>query len=80
MQDLGYVLPRIPISRTSVNKGKIKGRGVMPQRFALAQRNFFALYFLTVKDHTFCCKPLAVRFWSRDLPATSLAPGLRTAL
>jgi hypothetical protein len=25
MQDLGYELPRIPIPRTSVNKGKKKG-------------------------------------------------------
>jgi hypothetical protein len=28
MQDLGYELPRIPIPRTSVNKGMKKGRGV----------------------------------------------------
>jgi hypothetical protein len=27
MQDLGYELPRIPIPRTPVNKGKRKGRG-----------------------------------------------------
>jgi hypothetical protein len=27
MQDLGYELPRIPIPRTWVNKGKRKGRG-----------------------------------------------------
>jgi len=27
MQDLGYELPRIPIPRTPVNKGKEKGRG-----------------------------------------------------
>src|SRR5919112_2989693 len=27
IQDLGYDLPRIPIPRTSVNKGKKKGRG-----------------------------------------------------
>jgi|SRR5215217_1192964 hypothetical protein len=27
MQDLGYELPRIPIPRTQVNKGKRKGRG-----------------------------------------------------
>ena len=26
MQDLGYELPRIPIPRTRVNKGKEKGR------------------------------------------------------
>ena len=26
MQDLGYELPRIPIPRTPVNKGKGKGR------------------------------------------------------
>jgi hypothetical protein len=26
MQDLGYELPRIPIPRTSVNKGKKQGR------------------------------------------------------
>ena len=73
---------RILIPGSWVNKGKIKGRGVMPgpSRYALAQRTFFALYLLTVNDHTFCCKPLVVRFWSRDLPARSLAPGLTTAL
>jgi hypothetical protein len=27
MQDLGYELPRIPIPRTPVNRGKKKGRG-----------------------------------------------------
>ena len=27
MQDLGYELPRIPLPRTPVNKGKKKGRG-----------------------------------------------------
>ena len=27
MQDLGYELPRIPIPRTRLNKGKKKGRG-----------------------------------------------------
>src|SRR5829696_5608100 len=27
IQDLGYELPRIPIPRTPVNKGKRKGRG-----------------------------------------------------
>jgi hypothetical protein len=29
MQDLGYELPRMPIPRTRVNKGKKKGRSVM---------------------------------------------------
>src|SRR5215213_1245193 len=33
MQDLGYELPRIPIPRTRVNKGKKKGRGLDPQPF-----------------------------------------------
>ena len=46
----------------------------------VAQRNLCVLYLLTVKDHTFCCKPALVVFWSRDLPATSFAPLVTTAL
>jgi hypothetical protein len=37
MQDLGYELPRIHIPRTSVNKGKRKGRGKMPRPFRQLQ-------------------------------------------
>ncbi len=36
-------------------------------------------YWLTVKDHAFCCKPVVELFWSRGLPATSFAPVLTTA-
>jgi hypothetical protein len=35
MQDLGYELPRIPIPRTPVNKGKDKDRSVKPRPFFL---------------------------------------------
>ena len=33
-----------------------------------------------MKVHAFICKPVVVVFWSRGLPATSLAPVLTTAL
>ena len=33
-----------------------------------------------MKDHAFCCKPAVVVFWSRGLPATSLAPVVITPL
>jgi hypothetical protein len=38
MQDLGYELPRIPIPRTTVNKGKKKGQGALHQKSILNQK------------------------------------------
>jgi hypothetical protein len=38
MQDLGYELPRIPIPRTRVNKGKRKGQSCSTPTFILAPR------------------------------------------
>jgi hypothetical protein len=34
MQDLGYELPRIPLPRTTVNKGKKKGRSYDARPFS----------------------------------------------
>jgi hypothetical protein len=62
-----------------VNKGKRRGRSVMPRpplRFPTTP----VLYFLTVKNHAISREPVLVVFWSRGLPARSVASVVTTAL
>ena len=51
-----------------------------PTSYRQACTPISAGYLLTVKYHAICCKPVVVLFWSRGLPARSLAPVLTTAL
>ena len=71
-------------SPTFLNKGKRKGQGCYVLALRCGCRPLLLLHtscaHLTVKSHVFCCKPVVVGSWSRELPSASLAPVVTTAL
>jgi hypothetical protein len=50
-----------------------------PRPFGTAAEHSPTLSKLTMKNYTICCRPVVVLFWSRELPAKSLAPVVTTA-
>jgi hypothetical protein len=55
MQDAGYGLPRIPLPRRWVNKGKRKGQGVMPRPSQLWLSNAVFRLFRLMRDNLTLC-------------------------